>query len=159
MPRSRSEVPRSRQAGLRNLSYKRSSPICRDEQLSWLVGCLKTQPDLHDHRIIFASLVLKCHSVLARVKMNLHFEPKHENSPVIPCVTSTVTMHVNKILKFIPAGYKHFSPFIGPRARFSKVPKTFWARKAVCETANRLFWKAGLLTCYQGNRKKNKCEV
>lgn len=30
--------------------------------------------------------------------MNLHFEPKQENSPVIPCVTFTVT----KALKQIP---------------------------------------------------------
>ena len=37
-----------------------------------------------------------------------------------------------------------------PGARFSKVPKTFRARKAICETANRLFWKADLLTCFQG---------
>ena len=39
------------------------------------------------------------------------------------------------------------------------VPKTFRARKAICEIANRLFWKAGLLTCFQGNKKKNNCEV
>ena len=46
-----------------------------------------------------------------------------------------------------------------PGARFSKVPKTFRARKAICEIANRLFWRAGLLTCFQGNKKKNNCEV
>ena len=46
-----------------------------------------------------------------------------------------------------------------PGARFSKVPKTFRDRKAICEIANRLFWKAGLLTCFQGNKKKNNCEV
>ena len=46
-----------------------------------------------------------------------------------------------------------------PGARFSKVPKTFRARKAICETANRLFWRAYLLTCFQGNKKKNNCEV
>ena len=32
-------------------------------------------------------------------------------------------------------------------ARFSKVPKAFRALKAICEIANRLFWKADLLTC------------
>ena len=32
-----------------------------------------------------------------------------------------------------------------PGARFSKVPKTFRARKAICEPANRLFRKADLL--------------
>ena len=41
-----------------------------------------------------------------------------------------------------------------PGARFSKVPKTFRARKAICEIANHLFWKADLLTCFQGNKKK-----
>ena len=31
---------------------------------------------------------------------------------------------------------------------FSKVPRTFWARKASCQIAIRLFWKADLLTCF-----------
>lgn len=44
---------------------------------------LKTQPDLRDHRIIFPSFISKSSSVLARAKMNLHFEPKQENSQVI----------------------------------------------------------------------------
>ena len=44
-------------------------------------------------------------------------------------------------------------------ARFSKVPITFRARKAIWETANRLFWKTDLVTCFQGNKKKNECEV
>ena len=46
-----------------------------------------------------------------------------------------------------------------PGARFSKVPKTFRALKAICEIANRLFWKSDLLTCFQGNKNKNNCEV
>ena len=50
-------------------------------------------------------------------------------------------------------------PGLGPGAHFSKVPKTFQVRKAICETANRLFWKANPLTCFQGNKKKNDCEV
>ena len=33
------------------------------------------------------------------------------------------------------------------------------SRKATRETANRLFWKADLLICFQGNKKKNKSEV
>ena len=33
------------------------------------------------------------------------------------------------------------------------------ARKAICGTANPLFWKADLLTCFQGNKKQNDCEV
>ena len=47
----------------------------------------------------------------------------------------------------------------GTGARFSKVPKTLRVRKAICETANRLFCKGDLLTCFQGNKKKNDCEV
>ena len=43
---------------------------------------------------------------------------------------------------------------IRPGARFSKVPITFRARKAICETANRLFWKAGILTCFKGKQKE-----
>ena len=33
------------------------------------------------------------------------------------------------------------------------------SRKAICEIANCLFWKADLLTCFQGNKKKNNCEL
>ena len=51
------------------------------------------------------------------------------------------------------------NPGIDPGARFSKVPKTFRARKAICEVANHLFWRADLLTCFQGNKKKNNREV
>ena len=36
-------------------------------------------------------------------------------------------------------------------ARFSKVPKTFRARKAISKTATHLFCKAGLLICCKGN--------
>lgn len=50
-------------------------------------------------------------------------------------------------------------PLMRPRARFSKVPKPFRARKPICEIVNRLFWKAYLLTCFQGNKKKTYCEV
>ena len=42
----------------------------------------------------------------------------------------------------------------GLGARFSKVPKTFRARKAICEIANRLFWKADLLTCIYATKRK-----
>ena len=41
---------------------------------------------------------------------------------------------------------KHFAP----GARFSKVPKTFRARKAISKTATRLFCKASLLICRKG---------
>ena len=50
-------------------------------------------------------------------------------------------------------------PELEPEARFSKVPKKFRARKAICETANGLLWKSDLLTSFQGNEEKNDCEV
>ena len=50
-------------------------------------------------------------------------------------------------------------PGSGPGARFSKVLKTLRARIAISEIGNRLFGKADLLTCFQGNKKKNNCEV
>ena len=46
-----------------------------------------------------------------------------------------------------------------PGARFSEVPKTFRARKAICEPANRLFRKADLLRCFRGNKRQTDCEV
>ena len=42
----------------------------------------------------------------------------------------------------------------GPGARFSIVPKTFRARKAICKSANRLSRKADLLRYFQGNKNK-----
>ena len=48
---------------------------------------------------------------------------------------------------------------LGAVARFSKVPVSFRARKAIYEAGNCLFWKADLLTCFQGNKKKNYCKV
>ena len=51
-----------------------------------------------------------------------------------------------------------FSVYV-PGARFSKVPRTFRARKAIRKTATCLFCKAGLLICCKGNRNKNNCKV
>ena len=44
-------------------------------------------------------------------------------------------------------------------ARFSKVPRTFRARKAIRKTTTYLFCKAGLLICCKGNKNKNNCKV
>jgi len=44
-------------------------------------------------------------------------------------------------------------------ARFSKVPRTFGARKAIRKTTTCLFCKAGLLIRCKGNRNKNNCKV
>ena len=46
---------------------------------------------------------------------------------------------------------------LGPVSRKSRKP--FRARKAICEIANCLFWKADLLACFQGTKKKINCEV
>ena len=49
--------------------------------------------------------------------------------------------------------------FQRPGARFSKVPKTFRARKAIRKTTTCLFCKAGLFRCCKGNKNKNNCKV
>ena len=46
-----------------------------------------------------------------------------------------------------------------PGARFSKVPRTFRARKAIRKTATSLFCKAGLFICCRGNKNKYNCKV
>ena len=46
-----------------------------------------------------------------------------------------------------------------PGARFSKVPRTFRARKAIRKTTTRLFCKAGLFICCKGNKNKSNCKV
>ena len=43
-----------------------------------------------------------------------------------------------------------------PGARFSKVPRTFRARKAIRKTTTCLFCKAGLLICCKGNKNNWK---
>ena len=45
--------------------------------------------------------------------------------------------------------------------RFSKVSRTFWARKAGCQTAMRLFWKlsAYLLRFFWCKKNQEDCEV
>ena len=47
----------------------------------------------------------------------------------------------------------------GPWARFSKVPKTFRARKAIRKTLTFKFCEAGLFICCKGNKNQNKCKV
>ena len=42
---------------------------------------------------------------------------------------------------------------------FLESPENFSGPKTIYESANRLFWKADLLTCFEGNEKKNDCEV
>ena len=47
----------------------------------------------------------------------------------------------------------------GSGAHFSKVPRTFRARKAIRKTTTCLFCKAGLLICCKGNKNNNKGKV
>ena len=54
------------------------------------------------------------------------------------------------------ASYRHQK---SPGARFSKVPRTFRAGKAIRKTTTCLFCKAGLFICCKGNKNKNNCEV
>ena len=42
---------------------------------------------------------------------------------------------------------------------FSKISRTFRARKASCQTAIRLFWKADLWTCFYCKKNQEDCEV
>ena len=49
--------------------------------------------------------------------------------------------------------------FHSSAACFSKVPKTFRDLKAICESANRFFWKADLLACFQGSKTQTVCEI
>ena len=46
-----------------------------------------------------------------------------------------------------------------PGARFSKVPRTFRAQKAIHKTATCLFCRAGLFICCNRNKNNNKCKV
>ena len=46
-----------------------------------------------------------------------------------------------------------------PGARFSKVPKTFRFRKAIRKTPTRLFCKAGLFICCEGDKNHDNCKV
>ena len=46
-----------------------------------------------------------------------------------------------------------------PGAPFSKVPRTFRARKTIRKTTTYLFCKAGLFIFCKGNENKNNCKV
>ena len=76
----------------------------------------------------------------------LHFvkTPAHYLSYMVLLLFSVLNVH-------------HVS--VGPGAFFSKVPKNFQARKAICEPTDRLFRKAELLTCFEDNKKQNDREV
>ena len=46
-----------------------------------------------------------------------------------------------------------------PGVRFSKVPRTFRAEKAIRKSTTCLFCKAGLFICCKWNKNKNNCKV
>ena len=52
-----------------------------------------------------------------------------------------------------------YSGLMIPGARFSRVPKTFRARKTIREPATRLFCKAGLFICCKDDKYWNNCIV
>ena len=54
-------------------------------------------------------------------------------------------------------GISNTKSILGPR--FSKVPRTFRARKAIRKSTTCLFCKAGLFMCCKGNKNKNNCKV
>ena len=58
-------------------------------------------------------------------------------------------------------GNKYLGATIGSRGPFLKSPENSSGPKSqgIWETANRLFWKADLLTCFQGNKKQTNCDV
>ena len=60
-------------------------------------------------------------------------------------------LNIATVFFFFSDMYEGKDGDLGPISRKS--------RKAICEIANRLLWKADLLTCFQGNKKKNNCEV
>ena len=66
-----------------------------------------------------------------------------------------------KVIVAPEIGPKSFGTFEeqAPGARFSKVPKTFRARKAIRETPTCLICKAGLFICCIGNKNQNNCKV
>ena len=51
------------------------------------------------------------------------------------------------------------SPVVRSGGRFSKVPKTFRARKAIRKTPTCLSCNAGFFICCKGNKNKSNCEV
>ena len=61
-----------------------------------------------------------------------------------------------KDMKFI---VEEKNVMIRPGARFSKVPRTFQARKAIRKNTTCLFCKADLFTCCKGNKSKNNGKV
>ena len=68
---------------------------------------------------------------------------------------------VSSTIHWLNIQYLIYPPFeqLGPGATFSKVPRTFRARKASFQTVIRLFWKADLLTCFLRKKSQEDCEV
>ena len=78
------------------------------------------------------------------------------------CVEQIVWTRVHFVLREflnIAQAVGAYGPGARSGARFSKVPKTFRAQKAICESTNRLFSKADLLTCFQGTKRQTDFEV
>ena len=71
-------------------------------------------------------------------------------------------LHCGDYQSHVDVKYEHSllkAMLLTPGARFSKVPRTFRARKAIRNSTTCLFCKAGLFICCKGNKNKNNFEV
>ena len=68
----------------------------------------------------------------------------------LPILPQPVVLTVVRMIQVISMGMRlDLFLVMGPGARFWKVLRTFRGRKAIFEIANRSFWKADPLTCFQ----------
>ena len=71
-------------------------------------------------------------------------------------------LHYGDYQSHVDVKYEHSllkAMLLPPGARFSKVPRTFRARKAIRNSTTCLFCKPGLFICCKGNKNKNNFEV
>jgi len=96
----------------------------------------------------------KSHSLLSSAKFMSPWQ--HDWYARCSCLSGnhSRTISPNFRLKFVKVTF-----LFGAGTRFSKVPRTFRARKAIRKTATCLFCKAGLFICCRGNKNKYNCKV
>ena len=82
-------------------------------------------------------------------------------TPSLSCLSSqSLWYSVTGEVSLLPCPRpSRFAVAYSPVARFSKVPRTFRARKAIRKTTTCLFCKASLFICCKGNKNKNNCKV
>ena len=79
--------------------------------------------------------------------------PERDSAMPMQCCSSWATRPTGSWSIWGP-GFESWSG-----ARFSKVPRTFRAQKAICKSTTCLFCKAGLFICCKGNKNNNNCKV